>query len=334
MNSTSATKSLRVPYLCLAAVCIIWGTTYLALRIGVTQFPPFLFSALRFFLAGPILVGLMLSLGKVSWPDKNNLLRQAVAGFFMITLGISVVGWAEMYVSSGLAAIICSMMPMWVVLINVSIDRQDRPTLPIALGLLVGLSGVIMIFSEHLRDFSQSTYTVGIILTFLANMSWAVGSVWIKKKNEKTNSFLNAGFQMFFGALFLIPLSLIFDDYKTIHWTTAVISSLLYLTLIGSVAAYACYSYAIKKLPMTLVSVYAYINPIVAVILGWLVLDEKLNARIGIAIGVTIAGIYWVNRGYQMKGLSVGFQKKSAGKNGMESMTQKNNTDAPVSAKQ
>lgn len=106
---------------------------------------------------------------------------------------------------------------------------------------------------------------------------------------------------MLFGGIFLIPFTLLLDDYSRINWNSSVVYSLAYMSLVGSVAAYACYSYAIKKLPMTLVSLYAYINPIVAVLLGCLVLDEKLNGRIALAILVTIAGIYIVNKGYQMK---------------------------------
>jgi drug/metabolite transporter (DMT)-like permease len=194
-------------------------------------------------------------------------------------------------------------MPIWVILINVSVNKNERPTFPILLGLLIGLSGIILIFGEHVADFSNGDYTVGIVLTFLANLSWAFGSVWTKKKNQNSNPFLNAGLQMLFGGLFLIPLSLVFDDYKTIHWSGEVAGALIYLILVGSVAAFACYSYAIKKLPMTILSLYAYINPIVAVVLGWLVLDEKFNSRIVIAIIVTVAGIYIVNKGYQLKDL-------------------------------
>ena len=106
---------------------------------------------------------------------------------------------------------------------------------------------------------------------------------------------------MLCGGIFLIPLSLIFDDYSAITWSNQVVFSLGYLVLIGSVAAYACYFYAIGKLPMTLVSLYAYINPVIAVLLGWVILSEKLNFKIGIAIIITLTGIYLVNRGYQIK---------------------------------
>lgn len=294
-------ENLLLAYLSLAAVCLIWGTTYLALRIGVTQFPPFLFSLLRFTCAGPILLILVLTVGKQKWPDHKTLFNQAVSGVLMITLGISMVGWAEVYISSGMAAIICSVMPVWTILINVIATKDEKPNWLIILGLTTGLSGIVLIFSEHLTEFSNKDYQAGIAITFISNLCWAIGSIFIKKKNQNTNPFMGAGLQMTFGAIALIPLSLVFDDYSTIHWSTDVAYSLSYMIVIGSVGAYACYSYAIKKLPMTLVSMYAYINPIVAVVLGWLVLNEKLNGRISLAILITIAGIYLVNRGYQLK---------------------------------
>lgn len=294
-------ENLLLAYLSLAAVCLIWGTTYLTLRIGVTQFPPFLFSLLRFTCAGPILLILVLTVGKQKWPDHKTLFNQAVSGVLMITLGISMVGWAEVYISSGMAAIICSVMPVWTILINVIATKDEKPNWLIILGLTTGLSGIVLIFSEHLTEFSNKDYQAGIAITFISNLCWAIGSIFIKKKNQNTNPFMGAGLQMTFGAIALIPLSLVFDDYSTIHWSTDVAYSLSYMIVIGSVGAYACYSYAIKKLPMTLVSMYAYINPIVAVVLGWLVLNEKLNGRISLAILITIAGIYLVNRGYQLK---------------------------------
>jgi drug/metabolite transporter (DMT)-like permease len=294
-------ENLLLAYVSLAAVCLIWGTTYLALRIGVTQFPPFLFSLLRFACAGPILLILVFTVGKQKWPDRKMLFNQAVSGVLMITLGISMVGWAEVYISSGMAAIICSVMPVWTILINVIFTKDENPNWLIILGLATGLSGILLIFSEHLSEFSNTKYQTAIAITFAANLCWAIGSIYIKKKNQNTNPFMGAGLQMIFGAIALVPISLLFDDYSAIQWSSDVVYSLMYMIIIGSVGAYACYSYAIKKLPMTLVSMYAYINPVVAVVLGWLVLNEKLNGRISLAILITIAGIYLVNRGYQLK---------------------------------
>jgi drug/metabolite transporter (DMT)-like permease len=298
---TMNTKNNLLAYLALGAVCIIWGTTYLALRVGVTQFPAFLFSGIRFLIAGPLLLTLLYFFGRVSLPSRRVLAEQAVSGLLLCTFGVGIVGWSEIYVSSGLAAIICSVMPIWVMLINFAIAADDQPALPVVLGLVIGLAGIVVIFGEHVSDFSDPDYTFGIFMTFLGNICWAFGTVWVKKKTTATDPFLAAGLQMLFGGLFLLPMSLVFDTYDTITPSGDVIFSLVYLILFGSVAAYASYSYAIKKLPMTIVSLYAYINPIVAVILGALVLQERLNLRIGIGILITLAGIYVVNRGYRIR---------------------------------
>jgi drug/metabolite transporter (DMT)-like permease len=156
-------------------------------------------------------------------------------------------------------------------------------------------------FSEHLSGFSKTEYIIGIVFTFAAVVAWAGGSIWIKKKHTESNPFVNAGMQMFFGGLLLLPFSLAFDDLTNITWSDEVMYSFLYLIIVGSLIAYASYAYALRKLPMTIVSLYAYVNPVVAVILGWLVLDETLNMKIWIAIALTIAGIYIVNRGYQLR---------------------------------
>ena len=135
----------------------------------------------------------------------------------------------------------------------------------------------------------------------MAIISWAAGSVWMKKRSGEGNPFLNAGLQMFFGGLWLAPFSFLFDDLSTVSWSSEAVYSMIYLIIFGSIIAYACYSYTLRKLPMTIVSLYAYVNPIVAVILGSVVLGEKLNLKIGIAIFITIAGIYIVNRGSQLR---------------------------------
>ncbi len=293
-------KDLLIAYIALGVICIIWGTTYLALRIGVLHFPPFLFVILRQLFASTILGGIMLTVGKAAWPTRENVIRQAIAGFFMITLGNGLVAWAEVLIPSGVAAIICSLMPVAVILINVAANREEKPTVPIVLGVLVGLVGIVMIFGEHVQDFSKLEYQTGIFMIFVAVLSWAGGSVWLKKKNTEGNLFLNASLQMFFGGIWLIPCSLLFDNFTNLSWSGEAAFSLAYLVVFGSVIAYACYSYALRKLPMTILSLYAYVNPVVAVILGWLVLDEKLNGTIAIAIVITVAGIYIVNRGYYL----------------------------------
>jgi len=158
-----------------------------------------------------------------------------------------------------------------------------------------------MIFGGEVSQFANGSYLLGMIVTFIAVIGWAGGSVWIKKRKTQTNLFMNVGLQMFFGGVWMIPFSLAFDDLSAVRWSAEAGYALVYLIVFGSVIAFTCYTYALRNLPMTIVSLYAYVNPIVAVILGWLVLDEKLTVTMGIAIMITVAGIYIVNRGYQLR---------------------------------
>jgi len=242
---------------------------------------------------------------KVKLPSRDVILVQALGGFSLFTLGNGLIGVAEIYISSGITAIVCAMIPIWVTLINLGTSEDERPTLPVFLGLAIGLSGIVLMFGDNVGELSNSNYLWSIVLIFVANMGWSVGSVSIKRKNVGTNNntFMNAGLQMLFGGLFLFIGSVIFDDYSEIRWTSSALWALGYLIIFGSIIAFACFSYALKKLPVTIVSLYAYINPIVAVLLGTLILGEKFNLRIAVAMLVTVAGIYIVNKGFQLRDL-------------------------------
>jgi drug/metabolite transporter (DMT)-like permease len=263
--------------------------------------PPFLFVGIRQLVAGSILIIILLIAKKVKVPGLKYLYHQAIAGFFLITFGNGLVAWAEIHIPSGIAAVICSMVPVIVIIINMTGNKEERPNIPIIVGTALGFLGIAMIFGEDLNELSKPGYLLGILMIFIAVLAWAGGSVWIKKRNQQTNLFLNAGLQMFFGGLWSMVISVSIEDLSNVQWSPEGIYSLIYLTLIGSLVAYSCYSYALRKLPMTIVSLYAYINPIVAVVLGWVILNEKLNATMGIAILMTVAGIYIVNRGYQLR---------------------------------
>lgn len=269
------------------------------MRIGVMSFPPFLFAAIRQIIAGLLLSGFLFLVKKESFPSWNVLRIQAFRGFLLITCGNGLVSWAEVFVPSGLAAIICSTMPVMVILINLTVNRSELPNWIITLGVFIGLSGIVLVFSEYLADFANPSYRMGIILIFLATLTWAIGSMLTQRKNISTNPFLNAGMQMLFGGIFCLPFSFLFDDLNNVVITSEVVLALSYLIIVGSVAAFSMYAYTLSKLPITIASLYSYINPLVAVVLGWLVLSEKLNLKIGLAFLITVLGIYLVNYGYQ-----------------------------------
>lgn len=294
-------KNNRLAYLALAFVCIVWGTTYVALLIGVRHFPPFLFTFFRQATAGAILAGFMLLAKRQKLGGWSNIWRQAVIGTMMICIGNGLVGWAEVYVPAGIAALIGSLSPLWVVMINLAVNRDERPNGIVWLGVAVGVLGMVALFRDNLGSLADPNYAIGILLIFLAALGWAGGSVFSKMQKVRSHPILNAGLQLFFGGLACFVLSVFFDDWSEATWSTQMMWPLLYLIFFGSLAAFGAYGYALSKLPVTVVSLHAYINPLVAVLLAWLMLGEELNAMMALAFVSIIASIWLVNKGFKMK---------------------------------
>lgn len=292
-------------YLALVAICLIWGTTYYALGIGVETIPPFIFSGIRQFLAGGILLLAMFFLGKTGGINKKLWIQNSIAGFLMITLGNGLIGWSEMYIPTGLAALIVSILPVYVVAINYFSGADRRiPNKQIITGLILGCIGVFLIFRDNVKDLFNNEYLAGMLLSFLACLTWAAGTVYIKMKPPKHHVLVNAGMQMFTGGLFLFIMSLFLDDFSKLHLIKSEsVWALVYLTLIGSLFAYSCFVYALNKLPAGVVSLYAYINPFIALIMGYLLLDEPLTRITILALIATLGGTYWINKGYRKQKL-------------------------------
>lgn len=294
-------KNHTKAYLAYAFICIIWGTTYLAIRVAVAHYPPFLLAGSRQLISGIILVGIALLINKKADLSRKNLLQQTLVGFLLITLGNGLVTWAEQYVQSGVAALICSTMPISAVIINI-ISGKEKLNMIILLGMLLGFTGVVLIFQDNLSQQSGNgqLYIIGIIALFIATTSWALGSLLNKRSTNTINSLFNAGFQVITGGLFMLIVSPVVDDYTNlVLWNEEGMKALLYLIVFGSILAYAAYMYALKILPVGFVTSYAYINPLVAVILGALLLDEPLNSYTIIAFILIILGIFIVRSGYK-----------------------------------
>ena len=230
----------------------------------------------------------------------KNLRHQLLVGFLLITAGNGLVTWGEKYIASGVAALICSMMPIFAVLFNLISSKQEKLNLYIVAGLLLGFTGVALIFKDNIADLANPSYIMGILAIFLATSSWALGSVFNKRKPQSTNPVFNAGLQLFFGGAFLLLFSPAIDSYEHIGMIdTDALWAMLYLIIFGSVLAYTAYMYALKELPVGLVSTYAYVNPLVAVILGNIILFEPLTLITALAFITIIIGVYLVNYGYR-----------------------------------
>jgi drug/metabolite transporter (DMT)-like permease len=291
-------------YISLIYVCIVWGTTYLAIRIGVLGFgAAFLFAGLRQFFAGIILMTIALAMNKQKDLSWKNVSRQMLVGFLMLSLGNGCVTWGEKAVPSGIAALICSMMPIFAVTFNLIGGKKEKFNLTTGIGMLLGTCGIGFIFRNDLEKLTNSAYLLGMFAILCATSSWALGSVINKNTKPTVNPFFNSGLQLFFGGFFMIAASPFTDNYRDLNiYDRNGIFSLIYLTIFGSVLAYTAYMYALSKLPVGIATIYAYINPLIAVLLGgWLRPDEHLNFMTLLAFGTIILSVYLVNRGYRLQ---------------------------------
>lgn len=281
-------------------ICIAWGTTYLGIKYGLEALPPFLMAGVRQTIAG-LIIGLM-ALGNRKANDwsKANIGRQALIGFLLITLGNGLVSWAEAYIPSGVAALVCATMPVMSVLITLIKHKQERINAFIIIGMLLGFAGVAINFKDSLGELSNTRYLMGIMATLIATTSWAYGSIMGKRNRQDTNPVFNSAIQVFSGGVFLLIFSPLVDDYNKINLqNTHALMAIVYLITIGSVLAYTAYMYALKHLPVGVVMIYAYINPLVAVLLGWQLAGEPLTMYTLLSFLCIALGVYLVNLGYK-----------------------------------
>ncbi|HET6225695.1 MAG TPA: EamA family transporter [Bacteroidia bacterium] len=298
--------------LALAVVCILWGTTYLVIKIGIVTIPPFLFSGVRQLLAGALLWAVLPFLKQKIKLTRRDIFKQVLPGLLMIFLGNGIITWAEKYIPSGLAALIVSAMPIYVTAINFGIGKETSVGKQTLIGLSLGALGIVLMFRDNLADLANSGYFWGIIASFAASFSWAIGTVYMKVNTFRTNSFVNSAIQFTSGGIALLITSFVTEDYSGLNAISAEgVWSLLYLVMFGSIIPFMCYLYAIERLKVELVSVYAYINPFIALILGMIVLNERLTGITGLAFIATVGGVYFINKGNNRKRASV--ESKSEG---------------------
>jgi drug/metabolite transporter (DMT)-like permease len=289
-------------YLALAFICIVWGTTYLAIRIGVAHYPAVLFAAVRQLVAGGILLAVAYFARGKGDLSGANVRRQMLMGFLMLTLGNGAVTWAEKYIPSGIAALICSMMPLFAVAFNLMSSKRDKFNVTIGMGMLLGLCGVGLIFRQNIADLASPGYLGGILCVILATAAWALGSSMNKASVKSKNPLFNSGLQLMSGGVFLSIMSPVVDDYSGMQvMNSQGMIALIYLIVFGSVLSYAAYMYVLEALPVGVATIYAYINPLIAVIAGYLVLNEALNIYVGMAFVTIVVSVFLVNRGYRQQ---------------------------------
>jgi drug/metabolite transporter (DMT)-like permease len=290
------------------AVCIIWGTTYLAIRIGVADFPPMLFAGFRWIIAGTIFITFLKVRGE-RMPVKSDLFPIAVVGLLLLGFGNGLVVVGEQWVNSGLAALLVTTTPFWIVGMESLLPQGKKLNLLILTGIILGLAGVSLIFGSHWEDLFDPSYLTGVLSILGAVVAWAAGSVYSKYKKLALSPLVNAAVQMLMAGVALILLGVILGEPSRLHFTENGTYALGYLILVGSIFGYGSYIYAISHLPLSLVSTYAYINPVIALLLGWLILDERLDFVIAIAAVVIIIGVLLVKKGSKKQSILSGSEK-------------------------
>jgi drug/metabolite transporter (DMT)-like permease len=284
-----------IAWLAFAAVSIFWGTTFLAISIGVKTFPPILMAAFRHSIAGIILLSFFLLHG-YKIPNWKSLKTFGLNGILMLAGGNGIISWGMQYVGSGLTALICALTPVWIVIINRVSGNQEKLHPYAVLGFVICLCGQFFLFKDKIKLFDDPMFVWGILAVVLSNFFWALGTVY--SKNHKTNEhpLFASALQMIPGGALLFIISFFRGEMQHVAPSSEAIWALAYLIVFGSILAYGSYMYVIKQLPATIVSTYAYINTIVAIILGWFWLHEALDTSTIISVILTIIGVFLVSK--------------------------------------
>jgi len=282
----------------LSLVCFFWGTTWLASKQGVKYMPALQMAGIRQFLGGSCYVIYFL-VKKFPLPKRKEWIAILVLSSLNFLLSNGLTTWSVKYISAGLAAIIAAIFPLWLVVISLFGSKSTISWRPVV-GLVIGFAGICIIFYEHLHDFLNKDFQFGIILSVLATWSWAFGTLYTKKQAASFNPYFSLGLQMMISGVFLLLFTGLTGQaitFSTIPWQSW--AAIGYLVIFGSVISFIAYLYALQNLSAEQASLYAYINPIVAVLLGWLIFSEKLTIFIAIGGMVTLFGVYLVNKAYR-----------------------------------
>ena len=280
-------------FLALCWVSFFWGTTWIASKEGVKHMPALQLVAIRQFLGGFLYISFFL-FKKAPWPKGKQWKTIIILSILNFVLSNGLSTWGVKYISSGLGAIIGAIVPLWIVIIT--FFRGERLSRLSVIGLIISFSGVCVIFYDHLSDFLIPNFRFGIIISIISTLTWAFGTLYTKKKAATFNPYFSLGLQMFISSILIFAYngatgtSVSLSAIPAISWW-----SIAYLVIVGSILTFIAFIYALQNLPAEISTVYSYINPIVAVILGALIFGETLNAAIAIGGGVTLSGLYLVN---------------------------------------
>jgi drug/metabolite transporter (DMT)-like permease len=297
-NETSHASLLKI-ILDFAALYIIWGSTYAGILVAIESVPPFMMIGVRFLAAGLILF-LYCVLKKYQRPTRSLVFKNSFAGILMLYGGTGAVTWVEQYISSGLTAVLIASAPLWYIILDRHLWRFHFKNKNIIAGILIGIAGVMLLVTDNTTfNFSENKFPVISLFVLLAgNILWVIGSLFLKYKTKEGSPIMNASVQMLAAGIALLITSFATGEHHQFeiqNVTGRSFAALLYLITFGSLIAYSAYVWLLTVRPPSIVGTHALVNPVVAVLVGWLLLSEKFNATQVAALFIILAGVLLVN---------------------------------------
>lgn len=290
---TLTRKEKITAYTAWGAVCLFWGTTYLAIRIGVRTIPPGLFGGLRFLTAGLIFLAYLRWRGH-AFPQRRELLDMVIVGIALLAISNGLVIWAEQWVPSSIAALLVATLPFWMAGFEAVVPAGERLTLRKVMGIVIGFSGLVILFAPEIKTSFDIAYLKGVLALLFAPFCWAAGSMYSKSRPAKSHPLMAATLQMIVAGIVLLLVGTLAGEGQRFSFDLEGLAATVYLVVFGSIVGYGSFIYALAKLPATKVSMYAYVNPVIAVLLGWLILSERMDWNVILATAVVLLGVVLV----------------------------------------
>ncbi|MEO1049664.1 MAG: EamA family transporter [Bacteroidota bacterium] len=288
-----------------AAVYIIWGSTYLGIAYAIETIPPFLMSGLRFLSAGVLLFAIA-KLKKVKVPPRKEIINASISGILLLVGGNMSVAWAEQYIPSSIAAIVIASLPIWLV----ALDKQQWKKITtdplLIIGLIIGFAGVAFLigFDEGFKTNDSGYLVIAFIVLISAPIFWSSGTIFMRSAKHPNNSFARITIQMLSSGVVTILVSLFsgetigfqFGEVSLVSW-----AALAYLVFFGTIIAFSAYIWLVGVKPPAQVGTYAYVNPIVATLLGWFFRDEPITVQTILALFIILSGVFMVNYSFAVQ---------------------------------
>ena len=288
----SSGRQRRLAYLAWIFVCLVWGTTYLGIRVSLESVPPALMGGLRWTIAGVLLTTWLKARGQ-RLPPPSRWGSIALLGFLLLGLGNGGVVFAELWVPSGLVAVLVASSPFWMAGIESLMPDGEKLRAAVVAGLLIGFSGIVFLVWPELTLGSSGHrgFLAGVMAVQIAACGWSLGSTYSKRHAREDNVLGTTAYQMLAGGLMMVLAGTVRGEWAALSFTPRSITAMMYLATIGSIGGFVAYTYALRHLPISFVSLYAFINPIIAVTLGVLVLKEPFTARMALSAALVFLGV-------------------------------------------